>query len=117
MSISTPRVVNLGRIGFLCAAAIALSACVYRGPYNDGYYYDGYRGYYQGAYYDRDPCAYDDAYCGYPVYDGGIFVSGDWYGGRHRYRDHDGHREYWVRGGWHHGQIDGGHRHYYHRSY
>lgn len=111
MSIST-----LGRVGLLCAAAIALPACVYEGPYDDGYYYH-HRGYYQGAYYDRDPCDFDQDYCGYPVYDGGIFVGGTWYGGHHRYRDHDGHREYWVRGGWHGGEIEGAHRHYYHRSY
>lgn len=118
MSISTPRIANLGRIGLLCAAAIALSACVYEGPYDDGYY-DGYHhhGYYQGAYYDRDPCDDDDSYCGYPVYDGGIVVGGEWYGGHHRYRDHDGHREYWVRGGWHNGELESGDRHYYRHSY
>lgn len=92
MSISTPQIVNLGRAGLLCAAAIALSACVYEGPYDDGY-------------------------CGYPVYDGGLWYSGEWYGGHHRYRDHDGHREYWIGGGWHHAETEGGGRRYHHRSY
>lgn len=120
MSFFTPQIATLGRAGLLCAAAIALSACVYDGPY-DGYYrHDGYYhhgGYYEGAYSDGDPCDYDDAYCGYPVYDGGILISGEWYGGHHRYRDHDGHREYWVHGGWHNGEIENGDRHYYHHSY
>ncbi len=102
---------SIARMALLCATAAALSACVDEGPY--GYDHDGYNHHrdYRGAYYDRDPCDYDDAYCSYPVYDGAIQYSGEWYGGRHRYRDHDGRREYWVHDGWHHAETEGGRRH------
>ncbi|HEV2561933.1 MAG TPA: hypothetical protein VGT78_07310 [Rhizomicrobium sp.] len=88
------------RAAILCGAAIAVSACVYE-PYHRGYggYYEGGYGYGNSGYY-ADPCEQDRAYCGYPMYEGGIYIDGNWYEGRHRYRDQDGRREYYLHGSW-----------------
>jgi hypothetical protein len=90
------------RTAILCGAAIAVSACVYDDPYHRGYYsgsyYGGGYGYNSGYY--ADPCEQDRAYCGYPMYEGGIYIDGNWYEGRHRYRDQDGRREYYLHGNW-----------------
>lgn len=81
------------RAAILCSAAIAVSACVYE-PYHRGYYGHGESGYYE------DPCDQDRAYCDYPMYEGGIYVDGNWYEGRHRYRDNNGRREFYLHGQW-----------------
>jgi len=60
-----PMKTALGAV-VLCASALALSACVYGGPYRDGY--DGYR---HGRYYghdDRDRFHHDHDH-GYYEYD------------------------------------------------
>jgi len=89
------------RTAILCGAAIAVSACVYE-PYHRGYYggyYGGGYGYGNSGYY-ADPCDQDRAYCGYPMYEGGIYIDGNWYEGRHRYREENGRREYYLHGSW-----------------
>ena len=92
------------RVTTLLLAATALSALCACEPYHP-YYEARYEGppppgYYGGAPYD-DPCFTNEDYCGYAYYDGPIWWDGAWYGGPHRWRDWDGGRQFWVRGGWH----------------
>ena len=96
----------------LCAAAAASALCAcepyqYGEPPPPGYYgpsgYYGAPGYspgYYGSEYD-DPCFDDASYCDYAYYEGPVWWGGAWYGGPHRWRETDGHREFWIRHGWH----------------
>jgi len=56
---TTPMKSVLGAV-ILCTSALALSACVYDGPYRDGYY-----GRHNGQYYDRDRYHHDYDRSGY----------------------------------------------------
>ena len=82
------------RAAILCGAAIAVSACVY-----EPYHHRGYDRYGDSGYYG-DPCDQDRSYCDYPMYEGGIYIGGNWYEGRHRYRDNNGKREFYLHGNW-----------------
>lgn len=53
-------------------------------------------------------------YCTYPVFYGPVFYAGSWHNGPHRFRVINGHRHFWVGGGWHavrmgHGHFGGAH--------
>ena len=72
------------RAAILCSAAIAVSACAYEGPHR---MHGGATVTFAG-----DPCETDHSYCGYPTYEGGVYVEGNWYDGHYRYRDQDGKR-------------------------
>ena len=64
----------------------------------------GYYGPPRAAVCDPYSRYYDPYYCGdYYDYDGPpMFIDGFWFNGG-RYRDYDGHRQYWYRNGWHDG--------------
>ena len=68
----------------------------------------GGHGYYRhpprGAVCDPYSRWYDPDYCGgyYDYYGPPIFIDGFWFNGG-RYRDYDGHRQYWYRNSWHNG--------------
>ncbi|MBU6299206.1 MAG: hypothetical protein KGJ79_03635 [Alphaproteobacteria bacterium] len=84
------------------AAGVSFGIGIGVGP---GYYGPGYYGYAVNCnpysrFYDPYYCGYYDDYDGPPV-----FVDGAWfYGGR--YRDFDGHREFWVHNRWYRGDGD-----------
>src|SRR5436190_19945299 len=66
----------------------------------------GAPGYYYGpGFYPPGPCdAYSYYYtgdCGYPVYNGRVFINGVWVTGPHYYRWWGGQPRFWYRGGWH----------------
>jgi hypothetical protein len=49
-----------------------------------------------------DYCTYynDAEQCGYPEYQGAIYIDGYWRDGRYRYKDWHGHRYFWVKDSW-----------------
>ena len=61
-------------------------------------------------------------YCTYPVFYGPVFYAGRWHNGVHRYRVINGHRHYWVGGGWRstvrvgHGRFGGARHGDHHRG-
>lgn len=88
----------------LSAAVFGLAACADDGYYDAyGYGYD-----YGTPYYGYGPyaSAYDDCYgpyysafCGYPVFSGGVVIGGRSYRNLH-YRDGARGREFWSAHGW-----------------
>jgi hypothetical protein len=99
------------RAALLASAALAVSACMYGPPHERGD--RDHRG---AANYSEDPCQSDSSYCGYPQYEGGIYLDGAWYDGKYRYRDGNNGREYWFNKAWrhadktrdHHDHMNGG---------
>lgn len=90
----------------LSAAVFGLAACAddgyygtsYGYGYDYGYPYYGY-GPYASAYYDDCFGPYYSAYCGYPVFSGGVVIGGRSYRNLH-YRDGARGREFWSGRGW-----------------
>jgi hypothetical protein len=82
------------------AAIAALSFSALAGcQAGDGYYNDGYYGGgYYGGYCDSYGCPGN--YWDMPVYYGSIYYGGSWLNGPFYYRDWNGRRQYWARGGW-----------------
>lgn len=58
-----------------------------------------------GGYCDQWGCPGD--YWDEPVWYGPVYFDGEWYEGPVYYRDHHGHHEYWVHGGWHEDEWQG----------
>ncbi|HJR55844.1 MAG TPA: hypothetical protein VJ798_04640 [Rhizomicrobium sp.] len=84
-------------IAALCFGALA-GCQPYDGYDQDGYYGGGYN--YSGGYCDSWGCP--DDYWDRPVYYGSVYYGGSWVNGPFYYRDWNGGRQYWVRGGWRH---------------
>ena len=87
------------------------------GPgYGPGYGPGVYEGYYGPGYYPPGPCYsynyYYSGYCGYPMYDGPVWLNGVWYRGPHYYRYWGGRPYVWFHGGWHGGYHGGWHGHH-----
>jgi hypothetical protein len=73
-----------------------LAGCQPYDGYGGGYYGGGYS--YGGGYCDSYGCP--DDYWDRPVYYGSIYYGGSWLNGPFYYRDWNGRRQYWARGGW-----------------
>jgi hypothetical protein len=58
-----------------------------------------------GGYCDQWGCPGD--YWDEPVWYGPVYFDGEWYEGPVYYREHHGHHEYWVHGGWHEDEWQG----------
>lgn len=74
-----------------------LAGCQPYDGYGNGYYGGGGVGYSNG-YCDSYGCP--DNYWDQPVYYGSIYYGGSWLNGPFYYRDYNGGRQYWARGGW-----------------
>jgi len=85
-------------------AAVALPSAAQAGV-SVGINVGGPAYYYGPGYYPPGPCdAYNNYYagdCGYPVYNGRVFINGVWVTGPHYYRWWGGRPVFWYRGGWH----------------
>ena len=83
----------------------------------------GVPGYYYGpGYYPPGPCGsydyYYSGYCGYPVYNGGVFIGGRWFYGPHYYRWWGGRPWFWNHGRWAYwGGWRGAHFNWSHRGW
>ena len=79
------------------AAIAAVSFGVLAGCQPYDYYDDGYYG---GSYGYCDAYGCPGNYWDMPVYYGSVYYGGSWLNGPFYYRDYDGRRQFWLRGGW-----------------